>query len=276
MTITSSSWPGRVCRCGTSAAPVVAETMGGTMGRPHAVVGAPTSRPIRRAANPRAVRMPSTVPTLHSTPSTAQAAPASPGQCAGTTVAVAEPVESTPMDTMPHAASTGMSRMVSANTAGRRAIRRPKATVSPTNTTHPTTSSTTASVRPPGRSPPSVWVRVAAMPVPMTDPYHCGPGGGTAARGPVAESARRRPAGVAAPSSAVGEVEVARDSRTSTGEALPSPGTEGSPGRERDAASSSGAEPSARASSGAGRSRGAERSWSAGMRPGSRTTQHTR
>lgn len=88
--------------CETRPAPVVAATIGPTTASPQTVVGEPRSVPISLIAKPMAATIPMNVPRIHMYESIRQAKLPSCGQWAGTIVAVAEPTERIPMDTVPH------------------------------------------------------------------------------------------------------------------------------------------------------------------------------
>lgn len=84
-------------------APQVAETMGGTTARPQAGRGSAWRYRINAIENPNVVSNPMDVPMTQSAPSTHHDIVAKFGAQMGITVAVADPTESTPIDTMPQA-----------------------------------------------------------------------------------------------------------------------------------------------------------------------------
>src|SRR6476646_4388960 len=84
-------------RCGTSPAPTVADTIGGTTASPQTVLGAPAPPRTSTVVKPMVVANPSTVPRIHSTPSISTPVPERVGIQAGRTVAVAAPTDSSPI-----------------------------------------------------------------------------------------------------------------------------------------------------------------------------------
>ena len=164
-------------RCCTRPAPTVADTIGGTTASPQTVVGAPASDWTSSTVKPMAVANPSVVPSTQPIPSRTTATSASAGTHDGSTVAVADPTASIPIETMPHSGSAP-TRTLAASVPGWRTARAAKPAVKPTSSSQPSTSSTRATHRPGTR----VWVSVARIAVPITAPYQAGPTGGSAVR----------------------------------------------------------------------------------------------
>ena len=171
------------------AAPVVAETMGGTMGRPQVKCGRPQSFAVSIRVKATQENSPITVPRIHITQSTVHAARVRPGASAGTTAEVAEPTERMPIETMPQAGSCPGSATDRRSTSGSLRQRAANPMLSHSRITHPITRIGTD-----GMSPAWVKERLARMPVPMTAPYQPGPAGGTRAG---ARRGSRRPLGAA-------------------------------------------------------------------------------